>query len=80
MSKESKEMLTEIEDIRDFCQEYVNGLPQEGREEVFDILRLYVDDENIDSSNSDGSRIYWKHIPDEAFHKMYKSIRNWLEN
>lgn len=76
----SKEALKEIEDIRDFCQEYVNGLPQEGREEVFDILRLFVDDENIDSSNSDGSRIYWKHISDEAFHKMYKAIRNWLEN
>jgi hypothetical protein len=72
--------MSNLEDKKDFCQEYVNKLPQEGREEIFDILRLYVDDMYIDSSNSDGSRVYCSHITDEAFEKLYRAIRGWLEN
>lgn len=69
-----------IEDQKEFCQEYINVLPQEGREEIFDILRLYVPDSAIDSSNSDGSRIYWSKIPDDVFQKMYTAIQARLEN
>jgi hypothetical protein len=69
-----------IDEQKEFCQEYVNGLPQGGREEIFDILRLHVDDIHIDSGNSDGSRIYWSHIPDAAWTKMYRAIRVWLES
>jgi hypothetical protein len=79
MSDKKPEPELSLEDQKEFCQEYVNGLPQDGREEIFDILRLYVDDAHIDSSNSDGSRVYWSHIPDEAFRKMYTAIRSRLE-
>lgn len=71
--------MSTLDEIKDFCQEYINGLPQEGREQVFDIIRLNVADANIDSSNSDGSRIYWSNIPDPVWHKMYKAIRGWLD-
>lgn len=69
-----------MEDIKDFCIEHVNGLCQAARDEIFDILRMHVDDQYIDSSNSDGSRIYIDNISDECFHKIYKSIKKWLEN
>lgn len=69
-----------IEDMKEFCAEHVNGLGQSGREELFDILRIYVDDDDIDSSNSDGTRVYESKISDECFTKMYLCIQKWLSN
>ena len=69
-----------IEDIKEFCIEHVNGLSQEGRDEVFEIIQLHVKDEDIDSSNSDGSRIYIHKISDDCFLKIYKIIKFLLEN
>lgn len=68
-----------IEDVRDFCQDHVNGLSQQGRDSIFDILRTYVPDDDIDSSNSDGSRVYMNDIPDEAFYKIHDAIKVYLE-
>lgn len=69
-----------IDDIKEFCSEHVNGLCQQGREEIFDILRLYIADIDIDSSNSDGSRVYEKKISDECFSRMYSCMQKWLQN
>lgn len=69
-----------MEDIKDFCIEHVNNLTQQGREEIFNILRLYISDNDIDSSNSDGSRVFCSKIPDECFLKIYNTIKYWLEN
>jgi hypothetical protein len=71
--------MTDINEIRDFCSEHINGLNQSGREEIFDILRMHVNDSDIDSDNSDGSRIYINKISNECFVQMYKAILKWLE-
>ena len=68
------------DEIRDFCTKHINDLSYECREEVFNIIRIYVSDDDIDSSNSDGSRIYTDAISNECFQKIYKIIKSWLEN
>ena len=70
----------QIEEIKEFCIEHVNDLCQEGREEIFNILRIFIADVDIDSSNADGSRVYIDKISDETFAKLYKIIKMWLEN
>lgn len=72
--------MSTLEEKQDFCQEYINKLPYEDRGRIFDLIRLYVNDDLIDSSNSDGSRIYYKDISEEAFNEIYKEIINILEN
>ncbi len=69
-----------MEDIKEFCRTHINTLSQTAREHVFVILRSYIiDDNKIDSSNLDGSRVYESYISDECFNKMYEAIKNYLE-
>ena len=68
------------DNIEDFCIDKINLLNREHREEILNILRIYVNDAFIDSSNSDGSRIYIDKIPEECLEKIYRYIKLCLEN
>lgn len=71
--------MSSAEEIEDFCIEHVNGLSLEAREEIFDLIRMSVKDEDIDSSNSDGSRVYTQYISEEVFLNIYRLIKLYLE-
>lgn len=67
------------EDMEEFCINYINYLPQEYREEVFNIIRLYVKDSDIDSTNLDGSRILMTNISDDCLKLIWQKIKFLLE-
>lgn len=63
--------------MEDFCIEHVNKLGKEAREEIFTLIMIHV--KNIDSSNSDGSRVFVDEIPRAVLEKIYEIIKFYMQ-
>lgn len=69
----------DIDTMIDFCMDHINELTLKQREETMEIVKKDIALSLIDSSNSDGSRIYFEYIPEETIKILYNKIKSYLE-
>jgi hypothetical protein len=65
--------------LEDFCIDNVNRLNIKQRQEILKDLVRVIPDKNIDSSNSDGTRIYMEDIDLSTLERIYEKIKAYLE-
>jgi hypothetical protein len=63
----------------DFCIEKINAINLIQRKQIFEFIMSKLENDKIDSSNSDGSRIYMDDINDELLDEIFNHIKKYLE-
>lgn len=63
----------------DFCIEKINAINLNQRKQIFEFIMSKLENDKIDSSNSDGSRIYMDDINDELLDEIFNHIKKYLE-